>query len=80
MESWRQFVSSINRSTPISDVWKKIKKISGKSSIQKITSLDVNGITVTDDKHIADILSDTYASHFNNNNYDNAFITKKVTQ
>ena len=46
-ESWCRFVSTINRFTPLSTVWKKIKKIDNKSYNNSKITLKLNGQTIS---------------------------------
>ena len=59
-ESWSSFLNSINSKTPLSLVWKKVRKIAGKFVPSSPPVLQINGATVADPKSVANSL----ASHF----------------
>ena len=58
--SWTIFISKINSKTPLSLVWKKVRKIAGKFTLPKPPVLKVNGIIVAEPQEVANIL----ATHF----------------
>ena len=58
--SWSSFLSTINSKTPLTIVWKKIRKIAGKFMPSAPPVLKINGVSITDPKNVADNL----ASHF----------------
>lgn len=73
-QSWRDFVSSINSTTPISKVWKKISKISGKYRRDPIPCIHHQGELVVEPASVADLLAahmagvsstDFYTASFN---------------
>ena len=59
-QSWSKFVSSINSKTPVTIVWKKVRKISGKFVPNPPPALNVNGVLTTDPV----VVSNTLADHF----------------
>ena len=61
-ECWATYISSINAKTPLSTVWKKIRKIAGKYIPSQPPVLKVNGNTITDPHEVAN----TFANHFAN--------------
>ena len=60
--SWLNFISSINSKTPLSVVWKKVRKIAGKYIPSQPPVLKINGINVADTQ----VVADTFANHFAN--------------
>ena len=60
--SWSIFISSINSKTPLSLVWKKIRKIAGKYIPSQPPVLKINGTNIADTK----VVADTFADHFAN--------------
>uniref|UniRef100_A0A6P7H8Q4 Uncharacterized protein LOC114348655 n=1 Tax=Diabrotica virgifera virgifera TaxID=50390 RepID=A0A6P7H8Q4_DIAVI len=46
-QSWTQYVSTLNANTPMTEVWNKVRRISGLNSNQNIKSLERNGKAVT---------------------------------
>lgn len=79
--SWHQYVQKINSSTPITNVWKKIKSIAGKSSHMEIAALQKNDLSmITDNNEIAEELANAYCLHSKNDNYDPDFLVFKQKQ
>ena len=63
--SWQSYVASINRNTSSSQVWRKVKKISGRSSIPAIV-LKNNGNIIADRKQVANCLAEEFSKRGNN--------------
>ena len=61
-ESWKIFISSINSKTPLSVVWKKVRKIAGKFTPCQPPVIKINGMNVSDPKLVAN----EFAKHFAN--------------
>lgn len=61
-ESWQKYVSSINNSTPLKDVWSKVQKISGKTNFQSITCIESGSGLVYPPNEIAEELGKQYYS------------------
>ena len=59
-DSWKIFIASINSKTPISVVWKKVRKISGKFAPSNPPVLKINGVNVADPQLVAN----EFAKHF----------------
>ena len=51
--SWRSYVSQLNRFTPISEVWSRIKRIAGSSSSVPLPVLRVGGSDITHPAQVA---------------------------
>lgn len=68
-KSWEQYVSSINESTPVKEMWSKVRAISGKRSNNINQGIQVDNVTITDPKHISEYL----ACHFEKASSDEAF-------
>ena len=60
-QCWASFVSSINRRTPVSSIWKKIGKIAGKFTPNPPPVLKVNNNKIADAKDISNKLGDHFA-------------------
>ncbi len=60
--SWAAYVNTINSSTPITQVWKRVKKIQGKYSPLTPQVLRINGNTVSESQEVAT----AFADHFFN--------------
>lgn len=77
-ESWRAYVSSITQNTPATELWQKIKAMTGRrteSHIGAITNSS-NEIT-TKNIEIADIIAKTISDRSSSQNYDEDFINNK---
>lgn len=61
-ESWKAYVSSITAETPLTQVWTRVRKISGKFSAPPPPVLSHAGEMVADPKAVADIFADHFAS------------------
>ncbi|KAJ8050202.1 RNA-directed DNA polymerase from mobile element jockey [Holothuria leucospilota] len=73
-ESWKQYISQLNSSTPVKKAWDMVRKISGKqlsSSVLHITKPDGSKCTETAD--IANLLADEFESNSSSNHYTQAF-------
>ena len=60
-QSWSNFVSSINSKTPLSIIWKKIRKISGKFVPSPPPALDVDGHIITDPETVNNCFAENFA-------------------
>ena len=58
-DSWKKFVSSINKNTPSSLIWKRIKAINGVSTSRK-TALEHEGVFITDPAVQANLFAEHY--------------------
>ena len=67
--SWKNYVSKINKDTPTSSVWNKIRKLQGKYVPQPLPSLVVNNSVVSDPKEVSDFL----AKHFSKISSEESF-------
>ncbi|KAG5861844.1 hypothetical protein JTB14_014458, partial [Gonioctena quinquepunctata] len=64
-------------STPLSNVWKKVKKNSGINPHQNITGLKIRGETIASKKEIAEAFAQTYENHSSNSNFHPTFLHHK---
>ena len=78
-ESWKNFINSINRDTPMTKIWKKIKKINGKFCPNHPPCLLENNQLITDTKTVCQILANHYSSISSNNNYPAEFNRRRTT-
>ena len=76
-ENWMNFISTINKDTPMSKIWKRVKKLNGKYIPSHPPSLHDNGVLMQDPQVVADILGEHLASVSSNNSYDQSFIPLK---
>jgi ribonuclease HI len=51
-ESWQQYASSLNSRTPISKVWKRVKKISGKFTPPTAPTIELGGVLLTSPQEV----------------------------
>nr|CAH7748190.1 unnamed protein product [Callosobruchus chinensis] len=58
--TWSNYVSSMTTTTPISEVWRKAKSISGKSHQQPTEALESEGQLITSPP----VICETFANHF----------------
>lgn len=75
--SWKNYVSSMNGSTSISEAWKKINKIRGTTYRATISSVVSENQIVTDSKSIAETLARCFATNSSDSNYDPSFLPVK---
>ena len=59
--SWKNCGSKINKDTPTSSVWNKIRKLQGKYVPQPLPSLVVNNSVVSDLKEVSDLLAEHFS-------------------
>jgi hypothetical protein len=79
-EKWTQYVDTITVETPPTNVWSKIKKISGKSTYKPITAImnPRTQIPTNDLREIADLLEKHFEEVCTNSNYDLTFLGCKT--
>ena len=73
-ESWKQYISKLNSSTPVKKAWDMVRKISGKqliSTIQHMTKSD--GSKCTEAADIANLLANEFESNSSSNHYSQTF-------
>ena len=58
---WSVYISSINAKTPLTLVWKKVRKIAGKYVPCKPPVLKINNVKVADPQMVADALANHFA-------------------
>lgn len=72
-QSWTKYVSTINSSTPISQVWKKVKAIKGLQTSCNIPYINHNDSIVTSSLEIAELFSDSFETNSSDSNYSEEF-------
>ena len=60
-QSWINFLSTINWKTSLSEVWSKIRKITGKYVPSPPPVLKMNGNILTDPEHVSEAFADHFA-------------------
>ncbi|KAG5886414.1 hypothetical protein JTB14_009311 [Gonioctena quinquepunctata] len=76
-DSWHKYAQSINRNTPLTKVWRKIKKITGANAHRGIQELEAQGKTITNPSDIANELATNFSKISANNDHDHKFLTYK---
>ena len=79
-DSWRRFVTTINRFTPLTTVWKRIKKIDNKSYSNNKIVLKQNNQSITNPVEIVENLCQHFSTVSSTNNYTAEFIIYKNEQ
>lgn len=79
-QSWMDFVSTIDSSTPITTVWKKVKRVSGSATDKSIHFLELNNNIFRSNQEISDVLASAYQQNSSNNNYTAEFQSRKTRQ
>ena len=75
--SWRKYVNSLNKDTPMKSVWKKFRKIDGKYTNAQQPILEENNTIITDPKIVADKIAQSIASISQANKYSPEFLRYK---
>ena len=68
-ESWMAFLSTITWKTPLSQIWNKVRKITGKFTPRSLPVLQINDNQISDPKLVSNAFADHFArvSHKNPN-------------
>lgn len=77
-ESWKNFVSSLNKDTPLKQIWQTIGKIRGIKTKQYIPLIKTGHDTVTDPQAIANILAENFQHVSSNDHYHPEFLSHKM--
>ena len=72
-KSWQDYISKINANTPITSVWNKVRKLSGKYIPKPLPSLLVDNNLISDSKSVADILANHFSKVSSRSNYGQEF-------
>ena len=78
-ECWKSFVGSINASTPMSKVWKKMNKIKGKYKSSRRPCLRIDGEVVVEEARVAEAMGRHLEVVSSDQGYDQAFLQIKHT-
>ena len=71
--SWQNYISTINIYTPMSKIWNKIRKLSGKYTINHPPSLMVNGQLISKQRDVSEIMGNHFSAVSSCNNYSATF-------
>ena len=74
---WEDFVSSITKDTPMSKIWKRVKKLNGKYPTNHPPSVMVNGSLHQDPQIVCNLLGEHVAAVSSDTAYPPAFIPIK---
>lgn len=79
--AWKNFVTSINNNTPITEVWKKIQCLNtNKRKKHNTIVLDNGGVPTAQPQETANILTKSFAENSSSSNYDQEFLVYKTEQ
>lgn len=76
--SWQEYISTINEDTPSSEMWKKIRTISGKRSSARTWSVKIDDKQTTDPKEIAEHLAQFFEESSSDSSYPADFRCRKM--
>lgn len=77
--SWREYVSTITSSTPLDEVWGKIRRIKGAKTTRGISTLIHGSKIISSPQEIANHIANNFQYHSSNEKYDKNFLTYKTT-
>ena len=75
--SWREYVSRLNRFTPMTQVWSQIKRISGQFSSTPLPVLHVDGHDILSPSDVANEIGRALCNRFSSTNGDAEFLRHK---
>lgn len=78
--SWKQYISSLNSTTPMTKIWARIRKMSGKYKQYQSPCIMHNNTLVTEEGEVANILAQHYESVSSHNSYSAEFLQIKRNQ
>lgn len=79
-ESWKQYISSINIKTPMSKVWTKIRKMTGRYPPNHPPCISMGNRTISDRPTVSRLLAEHYSSVSSSENYSANFNRSRVRQ
>ena len=72
-DSWIHYINGINSKVPATQIWKKIKKLSGKYVRSPLPSLKIDNVIITNEKEVAEKLGCHFANISSAENYSEEF-------
>ena len=72
-ESWLYYINEINSKTPLSVVWRKVRKLSGKFIPSPLPTLKINGTLVRNPSAFAEKLGRHFSDISSPHNYSDEF-------
>ena len=76
--SWHEYVSRLNRFTPLTQVWSQIRRISGQSVSTPLPVLQINGRDVLDPAEVADEIGKALSDRSRGGCVDPRFLRRKA--
>ena len=75
-KSWQDYISQIDTNTPVTKVWNKIRKLSGKYVPPPLPSLNVDDDLIYEPTGVAEELAKHFSNVSSKNNYTTDFINR----
>ncbi|KAK7867868.1 hypothetical protein R5R35_008617 [Gryllus longicercus] len=75
--SWEKYVTTITRTTKVTEIWQKIRSIAGKNVFSPITCIEHEGQLICNPDEIANALATQYSKASGTNSYPKDFLDKK---
>lgn len=73
-ESWISYVSTINSTTPLSQIWRKVKTMRSCSTSSRIPYLKIDGNVLTADDDLLEVFRSNFESSSSDENYEEEFL------
>lgn len=77
--SWRKYVEKLNRFTPVSEVWNRIKRIAGKFDSVPLPVLRIDDQDVTCPEEVANEIARAFSDRCSASNTDPQFLRHRAT-
>jgi len=75
-ESWKRYISSINKDTPMHKIWQRIRKMRGRGQ-HGAPCVTVGATIVADPKDVANVLADHFAEVSSGTHWSQLFLDRK---
>ena len=79
-ESWKQYLSKINKDTPIDQLWRVMKSLSGATRTPHKIILEIEDASVSDPQSLGSNFATFFSNVSSNNNYSETFLLHKVEE
>ena len=76
-KSWERYVSSFSTHTPSSEVWEKLRRVTGAHKTSAVPGLSIDGSITTDPVANANSIGQYFANISSSENYDPTFLALK---
>ena len=77
-QCWTNFLSTITTSTPLNEVFNRIKKIQGRHIPRSLSTLESNYGTIIDSYRVANALAENFSHISSSRNYPMSFNTQRI--